>query len=309
MKVLNSHMSTPEPLRGGVVAIGNFDGVHLGHRAVIGRTRAIAADIGAPAGVMCFSPHPRAFFQPDTPLFLLTNDAQKTDLFAALGLDYLALIPFDGALSGLTAEDFVGDVLVNGLGVAHVVIGYDFHFGKKRGGSPDTMLTLGGVHGFGVTIIAPEGDAVEAYSSSRVRALLRSGDVAGAAGLLGRHWAVRGVVRHGAGRGSGLGFPTANLAMPAGTELLPGIYAVRVMRGDAVIDGAAYLGSRPTFDDGEIGLEAFLFDFDGNLYGEEIEIGFVAFVRGDKAFASGDELAAQMAKDCEVARAALAAGN
>ncbi len=311
MKVLNSYAETPGALRGGVVAIGNFDGVHRGHQAVIGHTRAIAGAMaggadGAPAGVMSFTPHPRAYFQPDKPLFLLTSDAQKIDLFAELGLDFMALIPFNAALAGLSADDFVRDVLVAGLGIRHVVIGYDFHFGKGRGGSPETMQTLGEALGFGVTIIAPEGDADDAYSSSRVRAQLREGDVAGAVAALGRSWSVRGIVERGAGRGKDLGFPTANLAMPAGSELLPGIYAVRVRCGDAVIDGAAYLGSRPTFDDGEIGLETFLFDFDDNLYGTGIEVAFVAFIRGDKAFASGDDLAVQMAKDCDAARRVLA---
>jgi len=309
MKVLHSYSETPDALRGGVMAIGNFDGVHLGHQAVIGQVKALAGALGqgagVPAGVMCFAPHPRAFFQPDAPLFLLTSDAQKTDLFRDLGLDFTALIPFNAGLAALSAEDFVQTVLVDGLGIRHVVIGYDFHFGKKRGGSPETMKVLGEALGFGVTIVAPEGDDADAYSSSRVRAQLRAGDVAGAAETLGRPWAVRGVVTHGAGRGTGLGFPTANLDMPAGADLLPGIYAVRVMRGQERIDGAAYLGTRPTFDDGELKLETFLFDFDDNLYGEEIEVAFVAFIRGDKAFADGDALAEQMDKDVAAARAAL----
>ncbi len=311
MKVLRSYSETPDALRGGVVAIGNFDGVHRGHQAVIGQVKALAGALGegagVPSGVMCFAPHPRMFFQADTPMFLLTSDAVKTDLFAELDLAFTALIPFDAALAALTAEDFVRQVLVEGLGIRHVVIGYDFHFGKGRGGSPETMKALGEAEGFGVTIVAPEGDAKDAFSSSRVRAQLRNGDVAGAAVALGRPWAIRGFVNHGAGRGTGLGFPTANLDMPVGSDLLPGIYAVRVRRGDDVIDGAAYLGSRPTFDDGDnaIKLETFLFDFDENLYGAEIEVAFVAFIRGDKAFASGDELAVQMAKDCEAARAAL----
>ena len=309
MKVLTSYSETPDALRGGVVAIGNFDGVHRGHQAVIAQTRAIAGAFdgngGAPAGAMCFSPHPRAYFQPHVSLFVLTSDAQKADLFGALGLDFLALIPFNAELAALEAGDFVRNVLVTGLGIRHVVIGYDFHFGKGRGGSPETMKALGEELGFGVTIIAPEGDGDDPYSSSRIRACLRDGDVEGAAEMLGRPWAVRGVVESGAGRGTGLGFPTANIAVPLGVALAPGIYAVRVRRGDTTINGAAYLGSRPTFDNGEFKLEAFLFDFDDRIYDEEIEIAFVAYIRGDKAFASGEELAVQMGKDCDAARAAL----
>ncbi|MEO0618551.1 MAG: bifunctional riboflavin kinase/FAD synthetase [Pseudomonadota bacterium] len=309
MKTLRSYEDVPGDLRGGVIAIGNFDGVHRGHQAVIAKTLGLAQQnhAGAPVGVMCFSPHPRRFFAPDAPLFQLTTEAQKVDLFAAQDLDFTAIIPFDAALAGLDAEAFVADVLVAGLGVAHVVIGYDFHFGKKRGGSPQTMQALGETHGFGVTIVAPESDGGEIYSSSRVRAHLRAGDVAEAARLLGRPWSVRGEVAHGDGRGTGLGFPTANIAMPDGADLLPGIYAVRVKRRDALVDGAAYLGTRPTFDGIDVRLETFLFDFDGSLYGDEIEVMFVAFVRGDEAFADGEALARQMDIDVANARDALAA--
>ncbi|MEL7542576.1 MAG: bifunctional riboflavin kinase/FAD synthetase [Pseudomonadota bacterium] len=308
MKTLRSYTDVPEALRGSVVAIGNFDGVHRGHQAVIAQTSRIAEQhAGAPFGVMCFSPHPRRFFAPAAPLFQLTSDAQKVDLFAAQGLDFTVIVPFDAALAGLEAEAFVADVLVAGLGVSHVVIGYDFHFGRKRGGTPEMMETFGAQHGFGVSIVAPESDGAEIYSSSKVRAHLRAGEVAQAARLLGRPWSVRGTVAHGDGRGTGLGFPTANIAMPDGADLLPGIYAVRVRRGDTRVDGAAYLGTRPTFGGTDVRLETFLFDFDGSLYGEEIEVMFIAFVRGDKAFADGDALARQMDLDVAAARQALAA--
>ncbi|MEL6423417.1 MAG: bifunctional riboflavin kinase/FAD synthetase [Pseudomonadota bacterium] len=309
MQVVRTYQDVSPTIRGGAVAIGNFDGVHRGHRVVIDAARTAAATHDCPAGVVCFSPHPRRFFAPHAPLFQLTDEAQKLAQFAALGLDFTAVLTFNAALASLTADQFVDDVLVGGLGVKAVVIGYDFHFGKGRAGSPDFLRAAGDDRGFEVHVVAPAKAEGTVFSSSSVRAFLRDGDVARAAEVLARPYAVRGVVARGDGRGTGLGFPTANIAMPEGADLLPGIYAVRVQivgrpeRG--TIDGAAYLGTRPTFQGEDVRLETFLFDFDGSLYGDEIEVAFVDFIRGDKAFESGEALAAQMEKDCAAARDVL----
>jgi riboflavin kinase/FMN adenylyltransferase len=200
-------------------------------------------------------------------------------------------------------------VLVEALGVSHVVIGYDFFFGRNRGGTPETMRQAGETLGFGVTIVAPVADAGEAFSSTAVRLKLAQGDVTGAAHGLGRRWRVRGKVVGGAKRGTGLGFPTANIPLAKGTALAHGIYAVRTYIDGKEIDGAAYLGTRPTFDNGMPVLEVFLFDFDGDLYGREIEVEFVDFIRDDRKFDSAEALKAQMEDDCAVARKLLAAAG
>lgn len=307
MKVLRSYDSPPAHLCGSALAIGNFDGVHRGHQTVLARTRELAASISGPAGVLLFDPHPRAFFQPDAPMFVLTPLREKLRLLELCGLDLSVVLEFNAALSGLSAERFVTEVLVDGLGVSHVVIGYDFHFGKARQGTPGTMREMGRRHGFGVTVIDPQGDDTDAFSSSRIRALLREGDVRAAAGQLGHWWRVSGPVVGGAGRGAGLGYPTANIDLAPGQELAHGIYAVRVEIDGSQHDGAAYLGTRPTFDDGTPVLEVFLLDFADNLYGKTIAIDFVARIRGDETFASPAALAAQMQRDCEQARRQLAA--
>ncbi len=306
MQVFGAVEEFPEAHKGAVIAIGNFDGVHRGHQSVLGRTMEIARAHRAPAGVMLFDPHPREFFAPDRPLFTLTPLDEKLALFEALGLDLAVALTFDRALASLSAEEFVARILVAGLGVRHVVIGYDFFFGKGREGNPDVMRALGERHGFGVTVVAPEGDAEEAFSSSRVRALLRQGRVREAAEQLGHWWRVKGRVVPGAGRGQGLGYPTANLALEKSQELAHGIYAVRVLIDGALYDGAAYLGTRPTFEEGPAVLEVFLFDFEGDLYGREVALDFIARIRGDQSFESAEALKAQMAADCDEARRILA---
>jgi riboflavin kinase/FMN adenylyltransferase len=305
MEVLHGWRNVPERLKGASLAIGNFDGVHRGHLAVLDAAKA-AARPGAPVGAMVFEPHPRKFFQPNKPLFEITPLNRKLELLAGRGLDLAAVLPFDGALAGLSAEDFVHDVLVMGFGLSHATTGYNFFFGKQRQGNPAVLRALGETFGFGVTIVEAVGHSGEIFSSTRVREMLAEGDVAGAAAMLGAWWQVEGVVESGAGRGTGLGFPTANIRLAEAQLLSHGIYAVRVRIDGEWHQGVAYLGTRPTFDAGAPLLETFLFDFDGNLYGRTITVEFIDFVRPDAKFRSGTDLAAQMRADCEKARQILA---
>jgi riboflavin kinase/FMN adenylyltransferase len=309
MRVVHGYENAPADIKGAVLAVGNFDGVHRGHQVLIERAIAAARECGKPAGALVFEPHPRAFFTPREPHFRLTTIEEKLSIFAAIGLDLAVVLPFDAALAGLDAETFIARVLVDALRVTHVVIGYDFFFGRNRGGTPETMRQAGEKLGFGVTIVAPVADAGEAFSSTAIRLNLAQGDVAGAARALGRRWRVRGKVVGGAKRGTGLGFPTANIPLAKGTALAHGIYAVRTYFDGKAIAGAAYLGTRPTFDDGMPVLEVFLFDFDGNLYGREIEVEFVAHIRDDRKFDSAEALKAQMEDDCAAARKLLAAAG
>ncbi len=302
MQVIEGSKPVPPGLRGAVLAIGNFDGVHRGHQALLAQARTSAAKIGAPVGVMVFEPHPRAFFRPDLPHFRLTSHERQMQLLEVLGLDLAIVQTFDAALAKLPARAFIEDILVARLGVRHVVVGYDFNFGQNRGGTPESMRTAGAELGFGVTVVQPVGNGGGVYSSSAVRGLLAQGDVAGANLALGHRWRVKGRVIGGAKRGTGLGFPTANIAMPIGTSLGHGIYAAWVYVDGERHAGAAYFGTRPQFDNGAPVLEVFLISFDGDLYGREIGVAFVDFIRVDGAFAGVEALKAQMTIDC--ARAA-----
>lgn len=308
MEVIRSLKEVPIALRGGVLAIGNFDGVHKGHQAVISTALEVARDMAAPCGVMTFEPHPRQFFQPDTPMFRLTEETQKLALLEAIGVDFAVVLRFDEAFAARLAEDFVKEILLEGLGASHIVTGFDFCFGHKRSGTPETMTLYGEQMGFGVSIVSAESDREEVYSSSRIRAALREGNVAEAARMLGHWWRVSAQVETGAGRGRKMGFPTVNLPVPAGFQLKHGIYAVRIVVGGEQYHGAAYFGTRPTFDgDGEphVALEAFLFDFSGDLYGKNVAIEFIEYIRGDKVFDGADALAVQIALDCDAARKIL----
>ena len=307
MLVVHGYRDVPAEARGAVLAIGNFDGVHRGHQALLRTAADVARELGAPAGALIFEPHPREFFHPEEPHFRLTPLPQKLPLFEAVGLDLAVVLPFDPELAALTAEDFIARVLVGALAARHVVIGYDFYFGRNRAGTPETMRAAGARDGFGVTVIPPAAEDGEVFSSSSTRLHLAQGDVRGAARLLGRRWSVVGEVVGGARRGTGLGFPTANIPLPRGTSLGHGIYAVRVHVGSERHDGAAYLGTRPTYDNGMPVLEVFLFDFDGDLYGRTIEVEFVDFIRADRKFDSSEELVVQMQMDIARARDILAA--
>jgi riboflavin kinase/FMN adenylyltransferase len=310
MHIYEGYDHVPLQLRGAAMAIGNFDGVHRGHQALLERAgeRARASTRHGSshlAGAMVFEPHPREFFQPDRPHFRLTTLQQKLKLFERYGLDVAIVIPFDRRLAQFSSAEFIENVLVAGLGVRHVVIGYDFFFGRDRCGSAEHMKRAGAEMGFGVSVIAPQAEGGEVFSSSAIRAEIAQGDVRDAARMLGHWWAVSGKVVGGAQRGTGMGFPTANIHLPRGTTLAYGIYAVFVEFGGKQYRGAAYLGTRPTFDNGVPVLEVFLFDFDGNLYGREIEVLFIDFIRGDRRFDSMEALMEQMDKDCEAARVIL----
>lgn len=298
----------PASLRGGVVAIGNFDGVHRGHQAVLQCALAEAARRAAPALVLTFEPHPRAVFRPDVPLFRITTAPVRARILGALGFGAVVEQPFERAFAGQDAETFVARILAGDLGIAHAVTGFDFHFGKDRQGNPDFLTAAGKRHGFGVSLVqAFRDEGAQVVSSSRIRALLAEGEVAQAAGLLGYRYTVEAEIAHGKKLGRTLGFPTANMALPEGTELRHGIYAVRLRRADGSLhDGVASFGRRPTVtDNGAPLLETFLFDFSGDLYGETCQVSFFAFLRGEEKFDGLDPLVAQMRRDEAEARAVL----
>ncbi|RVD42361.1 MAG: bifunctional riboflavin kinase/FAD synthetase [Mesorhizobium sp.] len=299
----------PTHLRGGVVAIGNFDGVHRGHQAVLERALAEARRRGAPAMVLSFEPHPRKVFRPEVPLFVLTPPPMKARLLSLLGFAALVEQPFTRDFAALSAEDFVTGVLERNLGVTHAVTGFDFHFGKDRQGGPAFLMAAGERHGFGVTLVdAFRDEGAEVISSSRIRALLGEGAVAEAAGLLGYRFTVEAEVIGGQKLGRTLGFPTANMRLSPEASLKEGIYAVRFRRADGTLhDGVASFGRRPTVDDnGAPLLETFVFDFSGDLYGEACEVSFFGFLRPELKFDGLDALVAQMKRDEAEARALLA---
>lgn len=306
MQVVHGYTHVPVTARGAVIAIGNFDGVHRGHRALVAETVAKARELGRPSGVMLFEPHPREFFHPSEPLFRLTPLNTKLALLEKLGLKVAFVQNFDQHFSQLSALEFIERVLVAGLGVSHAIIGYDFYFGHKRAGNPQMLVEAGQTMGFGVTVVAPVAEAGEVFSSSAVRVYLAQGDVKGATQALGAPWRVTGKIVGGAKRGTGMGFPTANIPMPKGTALAHGIYAVRAHVDGEVHNAAAYLGTRPTFDDGMPVLEVYLIDFKGDLYGHEMEVEFVDFIREDRKFHSAEELVAQMEIDVQRIRDVLA---
>lgn len=310
MLTVDLRSTVPPQAQGAVLAIGNFDGVHRGHQGLINLVRSIAAPMGAPAGVMTFEPHPRQFFRPDTPPFRLTPQADKARLFAAQGVDVMVVQPFDAALAGMLAADFVIDLLVEKLRAVHIVIGFDFCFGSGRGGDVALLHHMGELEGFGLTVVDPIGDndchPGESYSSSGIRRALEAGNVASATNQLGRPWSITGTVLHGDQRGRTIGFPTANIAM--GDYLRPalGVYAIEAVLDDGrVVGGVANIGRRPTFGKEDVNLEAHLFDFSGDLYGRTVEIRLIGHVRAERKFSGLDELKAQIALDGETARALL----
>lgn len=303
--------SPPAGLAGAVVAIGNFDGVHRGHQAVIGRARALAEELGRPTAVLTFEPHPADYFAGAPTIFRLTPSAAKALALSRLGtVDGMVVRSFDAGFAALDAEDFVADVLVRRLGIAAAVVGYDFHFGRGRAGTPAFLVEAGLRHGFAVAVIDKivadaQGD-LAAVSSTAIRRALEVGDVARAATLLGRHHFVLGPVVHGEKLGRTLGFPTANLRLDPAAMLAHGIYAVKVRTAAGEYGGVASYGRRPTFDNGAPLLESFLFDFSGDLYGQDIEVDFVGWIRGEERFASAEDLVVRMNVDAAEARAMLA---
>ncbi len=303
---LDSRETVPDPLRGAIIALGNFDGFHLGHQAVVRAAVEWARGDGRPVIVATFDPHPVRFFRPDTPPFRLTTLDQRQELFAAAGADAMIVFHFDAPFAANTAEDFVVKLLHDRFGAAGVVTGEDFTFGKGRGGNLAVLHDLGARAGIAARSVGPVMLGDEVVSSSRIRDALREGDCATAARLLTRPFAIRGLVQHGDKRGRTIGYPTANLDI--GNYLRPryGIYAVtgRLPNG-TVLNGAASIGIRPTFEPPRELLEPYFFDWSGDLYGQEIEVTFRHFLRPETKFETMDALIAQMDADCTLARKLL----
>jgi riboflavin kinase/FMN adenylyltransferase len=293
--------------KGSVVAMGNFDGVHLGHRAVIAAALQMARNHGRPALAVTFEPHPRSFFSPNSPQFRLTGEAAKLRLLAGTGLAGAVVMTFDMARAGTTAQDFIHHDLIERLGVSGIAVGYDFHFGKGRVGSPSLLVNEAPRLGIEVDV-QPHVDVAERpVSSSAIRMALAEGQIEDATAMLGGPWFVAGLVIHGEKRGRDLGYPTANIRLDKNCGLKHGIYAVRVGRGAERFDGVASFGRRPTFDNGAPLLEIFLFDFEGDLYGTTLDVAFIAFIRDELRFDNVDALVRQMDDDSARARERLAA--
>ncbi|MEO6121402.1 MAG: bifunctional riboflavin kinase/FAD synthetase [Acidimicrobiales bacterium] len=312
MEVLRDLTDCRRPAAGSVVSIGAYDGVHLGHQALLARVRAMAGELGRVSAVVTFDRHPAAVVRPESAPSVLTDLDQKLELLAATGIDRTVVVRFDAERAGESAEDFVTEVLVGCLDARAVVVGHDFHFGHRRRGDVALLQAMGAELGFDVLGVALVGDPArpQPVSSTRIRALLAAGDVDAAAVLLGRDHEVRGTVEVGDRRGRELGYPTANVAIPAEIQLpADGIYAGRYVRPDGSVHPAAIsLGRRPTFHDAAAAsvLEAHLLDFDGDLYGEAAAVRFVARLRAEERFESVDALVAQMAADVTATRALLA---
>ncbi|MGS1018291.1 bifunctional riboflavin kinase/FAD synthetase [Allosphingosinicella humi] len=307
MERLDGGSAVPAHLRGGIVALGNFDGFHLGHQAVVGRAIARAKAEGRPALVATFDPHPVRFFKPDLPPFRLTTLDQRQRLFGAAGADAMLVFHFDAELAAVTAEDFVIDRLIGRIGAAGVVTGEDFTFGNRRGGNIAVLRQLGAEHGLSVDTVAPVLDGGEPVSSSRIREALEAGDCETATRLLTRPFAIEGVVEHGDKRGRAIGYPTANINLANYQRPHYGIYAVRGRLPDGrTLDGAANLGIRPSFHPPKELLEPYFFDFSGDLYGQTIEVQLISFIRPEAKFDGLDALTRQMEQDCAEARRRLA---
>lgn len=307
MDRLTCDRPAPEHLRGGVVALGNFDGFHRGHQAVVGRAAERARAEGRPVIVATFDPHPVRFFHPDAPPFRLTTLDQRQRLFAKAGADAMLVFRFDAVLASVSPEEFVSEWLIGRAGAASVVTGQDFTFGKARSGDVATLAAIGPAHGLSTEAVAPVTDAAGPISSSRIREALIAGDCETATALLTRPFAIEGVVQHGDKLGREIGFPTANL--PLGAYLRPayGVYAVRGRLPDGrVVDGAANLGIRPQFDPPKELLEPHFLDFSGDLYGRTIEVEFISFIRPEAKFDGLEAMTAQIADDCEEAKRRLA---
>lgn len=299
--------------RGAVVALGNFDGFHRGHQVVIGEAGRLARDMGVNLTVIVTEPHPVSFFAPKAPAFRLTPFRERAQLLEAFGVDQLLVLPFDKQLAGLAAQDFVNDILVKAVGALHVCVGYDYRFGKARGGGTDVLGWMGDMEGFGLSVIQPvtvglEGYAGDVYSSTLVRTALQNGQARKAAALLGHWWSINGRVSEGDKRGRTIGFPTANIELGESLQPKLGVYAVRVTveNEGQTFNGVANIGNRPTFDKRDVLLEVHLFDYEGDLYNKHLRVQLVAFLREEQKFDGIDALTAQIKQDSRVAKIVLA---
>jgi riboflavin kinase/FMN adenylyltransferase len=293
--------------RGMVVAMGNFDGVHLGHRAVIDAAIRMGRASGRRALAVTFEPHPRSFFSPNTPQFRLTGEASKLRLLAATGLDGAVVMTFDKRRAGTTAQDFIHHDLIGRLGVSGIAVGYDFHFGKGRVGSPSLLVAEAPRLGIEVDVQAHVDIEERPVSSSAIRMALAEGEIEEATAMLGGPWFISGRVIHGEKRGRDLGYPTANIRLDRNCGLKHGIYAVRVGLNGKRFEGVASFGRRPTFDNGAPLLEVFLFDFREELYEKQLDVAFIGFIRDESKFDSAAALVRQMDDDSRKAREKLAA--
>ncbi|NJC39956.1 riboflavin kinase/FMN adenylyltransferase [Brevundimonas alba] len=320
VRIVTDWRDLPDELKGAAVAIGAFDGVHRGHQAVIAQAREAARSLNAPLAVVSFEPHPRRWFQPDAAPFRLMTPAQMARALEPLGVDRLYLLPFDADMAAMFDEAFAREVLSgpqaarsavghsDGLGIRHAAVGFDFTYGKGRTGSPEGLRRHGEALGFGVTV-CPRVDDPDGLklSSSAVREAVHAGDMPRAAAILGRPFAVEGEVVHGDKRGRTIGVPTANVRLGDYMRPAYGVYATRTRLPDGrLIDGVASLGLRPMYALEEPLLEVWLFDFDGDLYGQTVETELVAFLRGEATFDSLEALKIQIDKDAAAARDALA---
>lgn len=307
MKIIRNLKEIHQPLRNAVVTIGNFDGVHLGHREIFRRVRKSAAERGGVSAVITFVPHPLKIMPSRKKLRLITTYAEKESLIAASGVDYLIVLPFTEEFASMTAGEFVRKVLVGIVGVKKLIIGYDYAFGRNREGNVSLLSQLGEELKYDVEVLAPIGNDETVYSSTRIREMIGEGRVREVVSLLGRHFSLTGTVVHGHHRGKGLGFPTANLEVE--NELVPktGVYAVKVKVDGTEYDGACNIGSNPTFGDDKTAIEVFIFDFHGDLYEHEVRIFFVERLRDEQRFANAVEL--QKAIEADVERCRDILGN
>ncbi|OBV10673.1 bifunctional riboflavin kinase/FAD synthetase [Erythrobacter dokdonensis] len=309
MRWLDHRNAIPAALRGAVIALGNFDGFHRGHQAVAGEAIRWAQAEGRPSIIATFDPHPVRFFRPDVPPFRLTTLEQRQELYLAAGATAMLVFHFDAELAGTSAEDFIRTILIDRFGAHGVVTGGDFTFGKGAKGNVELLRTLGAELGLKSRVVEAVAEGGEIVSSSRIRQALRDGDPQLAARLLTRHFAIRGIVEHGDKRGRTIGYPTANLAIDNYLRPKYGIYAVtgRILATGQLLHGAANIGIRPQFEPPKELLEPYFFDFSGDLYGQEIEVAFHHYLRGEAKFDSLEALIEQMDKDCAEARRLLSA--
>ncbi len=311
MRIVRDRTFVSPSDRGAAVAIGNFDGVHRGHQAVIDLARTAARAAAAPLGVLTFSPHPREYFSPDAPPFRLMSREARAHRLEKLGIDVLYDIAFNRQLADLTAEEFAAEVIRDQLGLAHVVVGADFCFGKNRAGTAEMLAGFGAPMGFGVTISALLATDGATVSSTAIREALSAGRPRDAAAMLGHWHRIEGPVIGGEQRGRVLGYPTANMSIEGLHPPRHGVYAVLVDVRDGPhrgsYHGAASLGVRPMFGENTPNIETFLFDFSGDLYGATLSVALVEWLRGEEKFDSLDALIAQMDADCARARSILAA--
>lgn len=307
MQVFPATQNLPSNAKGAVAALGNFDGLHKGHQAVLGAAQALARQEKKPFGVITFEPHPRALFFPDHPPFRLTPAPIKRALLQEMGVDVLFEIPFTPEFAKVTAEEFMQRILLNELSLSHAVAGHDFVFGNKRAGTMEMLKRFFGEHERSVTEISPQRDLSQTlWSSTRVREHLEAGEVTKAAEILGRPWEIEGVVGKGDGAGKTLGYPTANLSLHGYQRPRYGVYAVKARIDGKIHKGVANIGIRPTVKGKDERFEVHLFGFDGDLYGKTARVALMGFIRPEQAFAGLDALKAQIAQDCLAAQALLA---